>query len=158
MGYGLGAPIPKTITIQASSPNNAIFAPYILAGGPLVQPTISSKYPNSKVVSFDLKSIADGCYAATENGILAPAINCTIRYTATKATGKTVTYDVDYSVGNVLGIALKAVPVKKHAFPILSFREVTEVKPTIIKAVLPNIVGAVAQMAFDDMEYDVTLS
>ncbi|KZM24108.1 uncharacterized protein EKO05_0010262 [Ascochyta rabiei] len=157
IGYGLGAPVPGTITIQASSAKNAIFAPYLLAGAPLVMPVVFSNYTDSKVLSFDLKSIADGCYAATQNGILAPAINCTIRYTGTKRDGKEVVYDSVYGTGEILGLALHAIPVKSHEFPVLDFSDLVQVKPKIIKATLPNLLGAVAQMAFDDMTYEVTL-
>lgn len=74
-----------------------------------------------------------------------------------------MTYDADYGVGNKLGIALKGVPVKNHAFPMPLFSKITEVKPTIVKTVLPDITEAifpgiskaVAKMGFDDMAYDV---
>lgn len=160
----MGASVRGGIALQASSFENAIFAPSLLSGGPLAEPSISSTYTDSKVIYFDLKSIADGCYLPTSNGLAAPAINCTIRYTATKATGETVIYDSEYDVGNDLGIALKGVPVKNHLFPMPLFSKITEVKPKVIKTVLlpdiaesmfPGISKAVAKMGFDDMAYDV---
>jgi hypothetical protein len=142
------------LTIQASSKPNAVFAPYLLTD-PLATPEISSVYDGSKVASFDMKSIAAGCYAATQNGALAPAISCTIRYTGTKAaTGKKVTYDQVFQVKsvNLLGIALAAENVQKTIFP-KDFNGLSSLKPTILTAALPAVNGVTAQMAFDDVVY-----
>lgn len=152
--FGLGAPIPGTLTIQASSKPNAVFAPYLLTD-PLATPEISSVYEGSKVASLDLKSIASGCYAATQNGALAPAIGCTIRYTGTKAaTGKQVIHDQVFEVKsvNLLGIALAAEKVQKTTFP-SNFNGLSSVKPNILTAALPAVDGVTAQMAFDDVVY-----
>lgn len=141
------------MTIQASSKPNAVFAPYLLVD-PLATPEISSVYPDSKVASFDVESVASGCYAATENGALAPAISCTIRYTGTKASGEEVTFDAVFEVKNLnlLGVALAAETVQRKAFP-ASFKSLTSLKPEILTAALPAIDGVTAQMAFDDFIY-----
>jgi hypothetical protein len=152
--FGLGAPIPGTLTIQAASKPNAVFAPYLLTD-PLATPEISSVYDGSKVASFDAKSIASGCYAATQNGALAPAISCTIRYTGTKAaTGKEVTHDQVFEVKplDLLGIALAAEKVPKTSFP-KNFDGLSSLKPEILTAALPAVDGVTAQMAFDDFVY-----
>jgi hypothetical protein len=145
--------VPGTLTIQASSKPNAVFAPYLLVD-PLATPEISSVYSGSKVVSFDMESIASGCYAATENGALAPAISCTIRYTGTKVSGEEVTFDAVYEVKNLnlLGVALAAEKVQTKYFP-PSFKGLTSLKPDILTAALPAIDGVTAQMAFDDVIY-----
>jgi hypothetical protein len=124
---------------------------------PLATPEISASYPNSKVASFDAESIASGCYAATENGVLAPAISCTIRYTGTKAgTGEQVTFDAVFEVStplNVAGIAIGPQKLQKKVFP-SQFRGITSLKPRVLTAALPAG-GVTAQMAFDDFVYTV---
>jgi hypothetical protein len=101
-----------------------------------------------------MESIASGCYAATENGALAPAISCTIRYTGTKVSGEEVTFDAVYEVKNLnlLGVALTAEKVQRKSFP-SSFKSLTSLKPDILTAALPAIDGVTAQMAFDDIIY-----
>jgi hypothetical protein len=121
---------------------------------PLATPEISTSYPNSKVASFDAESIASGCYTATEQGLLAPAISCTIRYTGTKAvTGEQVTFDAVFEVTalNVAGVAIGSQKLQKKAFP-KQFRDITSLKPRVLTAALPAG-GATAQMAFDDFVY-----
>lgn len=142
------------MTIQAASKPNAVFAPYLLTD-PLATPEISSVYDGSKVASFDMKSIASGCYAATQNGVLAPAISCTIRYTGVKAaSGKEVIHDQVFEVKsvNLLGIALAAEKVQKTTFP-RDFDGLSSLKPNILTAALPAVDGVTAQMAFDDVVY-----
>jgi hypothetical protein len=85
----------------------------------LATPEITSSYSGSKVVSFDMESIASGCYAATEQGAAAPPISCTIRYTGTKVSGEEVTFDAVFTVKNLnlLGIALAGEAVQTQRFP-----------------------------------------
>ncbi|PIA91806.1 hypothetical protein CB0940_09198 [Cercospora beticola] len=152
--FGLGAPVAGAITIQASSKPNAIFAPYLLTD-PLAKPEISSSYSGSQVVSFDMKSVASGCYAATQNGALAPAISCTIRYTGTKATtGEEVTFDAIFLVKklNAAGVSLGPEPVQTQVFP-ARFSGLKSLKPRILTAALPAVGGLTAQMALDDITY-----
>ncbi|GAB7365959.1 hypothetical protein MBLNU230_g7287t1 [Neophaeotheca triangularis] len=149
--FGLGQPVPNTLTIQPSSRDNAVFAPYILTD-PLATPEIYVDYPGSQTVSFDMRSIASGCYAATQNGALAPAISCTIRYTGTKRDGSEVTHDFRYRVQkvNLLGIALSAEKVQKTTFP-SSFRDLVSLRPEVVGKDLLGV--DLAQMAFDDVVY-----
>ena len=137
-----------------SSPNFAVSP--ALGVDPLATPEISSSYPDSRVTSFDAESISSGCYAATEQGLLAPAISCTIRYTGTKAvTGEQVTFDAVFEVTtlNLAGIAVSPQVLQRKAFP-RQFRDITSLKPRVLTAALPA--GALtAQMAFDDFVYTV---
>jgi len=149
--FAYGAPTP--LFIQPSSKTNLALAPYLL-NDPLATPKISASYSGSKVTSFDAESIVSGCYAAAQNGILAPAISCTIRYTGTKAvTGEEVIFDAAFEVTtlNLLGIAIGPQTVQKKSFP-KQFRGITSLKPRVLTAALPA--GALtAQMAFDDFVY-----
>ncbi|KAI7493664.1 hypothetical protein KC367_g8476 [Hortaea werneckii] len=150
--FGLGAPAPGSLTIQASSPDNAVFAPYITTGL-LTQPAIGT---GKDTLSFDMKSIANGCYAATENGALAPAIDCTIRYTGFKAgSEEKVTHDYVYetcAVLDILGVALQSAQVKTTRFP-PSFSNLEKIEPEVLTAALPAVQGVTVQMAFDDVAY-----
>jgi hypothetical protein len=151
--FGVGASAPGALSLQASSKPNFAFAPYLLVD-PLATPEISSSYSGSKVVSFDMESIASGCYAATEQGAVAPPISCTIRYTGTKVSGEEVTFDAVFEVKNlnVLGVALAGQDVQAKRFP-PTFKGLTSLKPNILTAALPAIDGVTAQMGFDDLVY-----
>lgn len=152
--FALGAPIADSITIQPSSGRNAVFGPALLTD-PLAQPEISSVYDGSKVVSFDLKSVAGGCYAATQNGAITPAISCTIRYTGIKAaSGEEVFHDQVFKVKSVdaLGIALAAEKVQKTTFP-SNFNGLSSLKPNILTAALPPVNNLAAHMTLDDLVY-----
>lgn len=112
-------------------------------------------YDGSKVASFDMQSAAAGCYVATQNGVLAPAISCTIRYTGIKAaSGEEVFYDQAFKVKsvNALGIALAPEKVQKTTFP-HNFNGLSSLKPTIFTAAVPTVNNLVAYMAFDDLVY-----
>jgi hypothetical protein len=101
-----------------------------------------------------MESIASGCYAATEQGVVAPPISCTIRYTGTKVSGEEVTFDAVFEVKdlNVLGVALTGQDVQAKRFP-PTFKGLTSLKPKILTAALPAIDGVTAQMGFDDLIY-----
>ena len=108
------------------------------------------------MVSFDLQSINTCCYAATENGLVAPAVNCTIVFTGTKAEdGKTVQTSFDFGVGNKLGIATKPVVMQKKSFAANDWSGLSSFTAVIQKAVVPAIEGATVQMGSDDFEYVV---
>jgi hypothetical protein len=79
-----------------------------------------------------------------------------IQYIALRKTGEAVTQDSVYGIGSPLSVMLEALPVKNQAFPASKFSGVVAAKPEIVNAVLPNVLGATAQMAFDDMVYAVT--
>jgi hypothetical protein len=151
--FGLGAPVPGTLSLQPSSKPNFVLAPYLLTD-PLATPEITSSYSGSKVVSFDMESIASGCYAATQNGAAAPPISCTIRYTGTKVSGEEVTFDAVFTVknANLWGVALAGESVQTQRFP-SSFKGITSLKPKILTAAIPAINGVTAQMGFDDLVY-----
>jgi hypothetical protein len=151
--FGVGASIDGALALQAKSRPNFAFAPYLLVD-PLAKPEISSSYSGSKVASFDVESIASGCYAATEQGAAAPPISCTIRYTGTKVSGEQVTFDAVFEVKslNLLGIALAGESVQTKRFP-ASFKDLTSLKPNILTAALPAVDGVTAQMGFDDITY-----
>ena len=152
--FALGAPLAQSITIQASSGRNAVFAPALVTV-PLAVPEISSEYDGSKVASFDVKSIAAGCYVATQNGAITPAVSCTIRYAGIKAaSGEEVTHDQVFKVknANALGVALAAEKVQKTTFP-ATFKGLSSLKPTILTAVTPPVNNLAAHMAFDDFVY-----
>lgn len=115
--FTLGAPISsgglfRSMTIQTTSPRNAIFAPYVLVGGPSVKTSFSVDCTGSKAASFDLKSTVDGRYMATQYGALVLVVNSTNRYIALKKTGKSITHDSVYGMRNALSITLGAVLVK----------------------------------------------
>lgn len=104
-----------------------------------------------------MHSTASGCYAATQNGALAPATSCTIRYTGTKRNGSKVVYDYEYRVRNVdlAGTALSAEKVRRTMFP-SRFRDLVSLEPEVVDGGLLGLVlgeGVVAQMAFDDLAY-----
>jgi hypothetical protein len=50
--------------------------------------------------------------------VLAPPLDCIIQYTGTKTTGEMVTHDFEFKAGQLLGLALKSVPVQKTEFPL----------------------------------------
>jgi hypothetical protein len=149
---GVGASAPGALALQASSKPNFSLAPY-LSGG-LATPEISSSYSGSKVVSFDMESIASGCYAATHQGAAAPPISCTIRFTGTKTSGEQVTFDAAFVVDNpsLLGVGLSGQSVQTKRFP-SNFKGLTSLKPNILTAALPAIDGVTAEMGFDDITY-----
>jgi len=153
--FALGAPIAKSITIQPSSGKNAVFAPALLTD-PLARPEISSVYDGSKVAYFDVKSIAGGCYAATQNGAITPAVSCTIRYTGIKAgsNDEEVTHDQVFKVKNVnlQGISLAAEKVQHTTFP-HNFNGLSSLKPSILTAATPPVNNLLAHMTFDDFVY-----
>ena len=102
-----------------------------------------------------MKHAAAGCFAATQNGVIAPAISCTIRYTGIKAaSGEEIFHDQVFKVKNVnvLGIALAAEKVQKTTFP-HTFAGLSSLKPSILTAALPKVNNLVAYMAFDDLVY-----
>lgn len=131
-----------------------MFAPALVTG-PLATAEISSVYDGSKVASFDAKSIAAGCYAATQNGVITPAVDCTIRYTGIKAaSGEEVTHDQVFKAksANALGIALAAEKVQKTTFP-PNFVGLSSLKPNILTAATPPVNNRAAHMSFDDFVY-----
>jgi hypothetical protein len=110
---GLGAPVQGTVALQAASPPNAIFAPYPLPTGQL-----SIKIADD-ISYFDMKSIAAGCYLATQNGLAAPPVGCTIEFTGTKTDGKTVKISFTFDAGekDLFGIGLAAKKMQDFVFP-----------------------------------------
>jgi hypothetical protein len=88
-----------------------------------------------------MKSMAAGCYAATQNGAIAPAIDYTICYTGIEAvSGKEVIFDQVFKVGaaSSIGVALTAVEVQEAAFP-GTFVGISSLKPSVLTAALPAV-------------------
>jgi len=95
--------------IHASSGENLFF-----------NTSISSNQPNSKVASFDVASIAVGCYVSTRNGLAATAISCTLRCTGVKATsGDKVFHEPKFTVVGLLklGVSVSKEPLQNNVFP-----------------------------------------
>jgi hypothetical protein len=85
--------MPLGASLQPFSGKSVAIAPYILSGSPTQSPEISISYPDSKVTSFDTKSLAFACAAAAQQGLVVAAIDCKILFTGTKVSGDTVTFD-----------------------------------------------------------------
>ena len=112
---------------------------------------ISISYPDSKVTSFDMNSLAFACAAAAQQGLVVAALECKILFTGTKVSGDTVTFDATFKPDGFLdigGISLFKVKMKEVFFPsrfagLESFTfTVLELQP-----------GALVQVAFDSVKY-----
>ena len=102
---GSPARIPKNI--QPSSGKNVFFTG-----------SISSTYQGSNVASFDAESIAASCFMAAKEGLAAPAIPCTIRFTGVKAGSRLeVSHEAEFKVPLLSGIFKFGLPVKNIPFP-----------------------------------------
>lgn len=145
-------PNPKAVTIQPYSEPNVAVAPSIL----LAKQNISSIYAGSKVASFDMKSIAHGCFIQGPARVTSPAFGCTVRYVGTKAgSGKQEIFDAAFNVTkrNIYGFAAGPEKVQVVEFP-ATFDGLTSVEPSIWKpANLRATEGSLVQMAFDEVTY-----
>jgi hypothetical protein len=149
-GLGCGSPLALVNNIQPSSGSNLLIAKSVL-------PEISSAYPGSKVTSFDMESVASGCYLPSRNGLLAPAVSCTIRFTGTKAvSGLDETLEFEFVVKKgLIGIALAPIPLQKKPFP-TRFSGLRSLRAEILTTDVPvvdDLPIATASLVMDDAVY-----
>lgn len=132
--------------IQPSSKPNLFFTRFI-----------SSEYPNNKVTSFDVDSIAAGCFAAAKEGLLAPAISCKMRFTGVKAKSGSddVVHYAEFEIGkvNLLGFSLIKEKLQNVVFP-SDFTGLKSLKSEMVDSGL-SIFKDVDGMAFDDFVHTV---
>jgi hypothetical protein len=145
--YGM----PLRASLQPFSGKSVAIAPYILSGSPTQSPEISISYLDSKVTSFDMKSLAFACAAAAQQGLVVAALECKIVFTGTKVSGDTVTFDATFEPDGILdigGISLFKVKMKEVFFP-SRFAGLKSFTFTVLE---PQP-GALVQVAFDSVKY-----
>jgi hypothetical protein len=154
--FGVGSPVPGATTVQPYSKSNAVFAPYPVTKL-LTQPKISSDYTGSNVASFDMESIAHGCFVALQQGAVAPALSCTIRYIGTKAgSGKKVIVDKEFKITKpgLYGLSTGPETLQKVIFKDEDdLKGLVSLEPSILKPTILVVKGVVAQMGFDEIAY-----
>lgn len=151
----------EAISIAPSSPDYFAFGPYLLKAGELLAtPNITSIYAGSKVASFDMKSMSSGCGLSTQNGVVAPAFSCVIRYTGVKAgTGKIVTFEAKPFI--IAGPRILGLPVSSNSekvqrveFP-AEFNGLTSLSFEIVKPKFLPVKKVISAVAIDDVTYTV---
>jgi hypothetical protein len=143
---------PQKESIKPSSGNGLAIAPYILSGSPIVPAEITINFPGSKTTSFDMKSTAHACAAATQNGFIVPAVSYTILYTGTKVSGEMVGFESSFKVTGLLNfheIAPFGVEMEEKTFP-ANFTGLKNMKVAISKSVVSKYA---TQIGFDDVKY-----
>jgi hypothetical protein len=138
------------------------FAPYT-SNGTLSTPStpkISISYDESNVTSFDPTLLYAGCYLSTQDGVVGPAFQCTIRFTGIKAgSEEEVVLDVPLAFTNKPRCALFRESVQRVDF-FESFRGLRSLEPAVLTPTLPlecggNRIfrGATVRMGFDEFRY-----
>ena len=143
--------MPLGASFQPFSGKSVAIAPYILSGSPTQSPEISISYLDSKVTSFDMKSLAFACAAAAQQGLVVAAIDCKILFTGTKVSGDTVTFDATFKPDGFLDIgdiSLFKVKMKEVVFP----PRLGGLKSFTYTVVEPQP-DALVQVAFDSVKY-----
>jgi hypothetical protein len=157
-GFAYAAPL--KYAIAPSSKPDLIVTPYILTKPkdstepttPLPEGEISIP-ANSEVTSFDAESVFQACSLALQNGLIIPAIGCTILWSGVKADSskKDVTFEAEYKpdgVLDLLNLSVGGVKMKKIPFPD-DFKGLKSLKPTVLQ---PNT-GVLVQMGFDGFKH-----
>jgi hypothetical protein len=157
-GFAYAAPL--KYAIAPSSKPNLIVTPYILSKPkdstepttPLPEGEISIP-AESEVISFDAESVSQACSLALQNGLIIPAIGCTILWTGVKADSseKDVTFEAEYKPDgdlDLLNLSVGGVKMKDLPFPD-NFKGLKSLKPTVLK---PKT-GVLVQMGFDDFKH-----
>lgn len=119
-------------------------APSTLLGNP----KISSGYTGSKVASFDIKSIAHGCFVQARQGVVvSPAFACTIRYKGTDAgSGEAKIFDAPFKVvkRNMSGFAAGPEKVQVVEFPESFGTGLTSLEPSKLRPAALRVAGGAA--------------
>lgn len=157
-GFAYAAPL--KYAIAPSSKPDLIVTPYILTKPkdstepttPLPEGEISIP-ANSEVTSFDAESVFQACSLALQNGLIIPAIGCTILWSGVKADSskKDVTFEAEYKpdgVLDLLNLSVGGVKMKKIPFPD-DFKGMKSLKPTVLQ---PKT-GVLVQMGFDGFKH-----